>query len=152
MRVNELRPRLEDDQKGSLFVESLMKLLNNQISGDYEGVPDIWLVNRKKGAQIQKSWILESNFIALSKKEASDNLSAISIPFHNDRHDNKAQPFRWMGRQIPGNSDWSSGNRKGENYLQEVTAVGFNPQPGSKGFAEPTFAAFPQLSFRFWFI
>lgn len=142
MRVSELIPRFEDQRQVGLFVEALTKLLTRHINNDYQGVPNIWLVNRKKSGQIQKTWIVESNFIALTQSDNAGNPSAIAIPFHDDRHDNKSQPFRYMGRQIEGNSAWASGMLQEENYLQEITALGFNPQPGSKGFAEPTFAAF----------
>jgi hypothetical protein len=125
-----------------LFVDQLMKVLNKPPGTEYPGVPDIWLIHRKKNGVIEKSWIVESHYIALTQTAQQGNLSAVNVPFHDDRHDNKTQPFRFMGRQIMGETEWVSGNLNGASYLQEITAVGYNPQPGTKGFTEPTFAAF----------
>ena len=126
------------------FVEELMKFMSKPLGSDYPGVPDTWLINRKQNGGDLKTWIVESHYIATAQSDQDGNLSAVTVPFHDDRHDNKTQPFRYMGRQLEvgGNTNWRSGNLKDENYLQEITAVGYNPQPGTKGFAEPTFAAF----------
>ena len=37
---------------------------------------------------------------------------------------------------------WNAGNLSGDAYLKEITAVGYLPQTGTKGYSEPTFAAF----------
>jgi hypothetical protein len=140
--IMKLTPQLLDENRAGDFVIDLTAMLQKPLGADYQCVPDIWLVNRRKGGQIQKTWIVESNYIAPTQSATTSNLSSVSVPYHDDRHENKSQPYRFMGRQIQGNPAWSSGKLQGENYLQEITAVGYNPQTGSKGFAELTFAAF----------
>ncbi len=124
------------------FVEALKKLVNKPVGSDAPSVPDVWLVVRKENDSLAKVWIVESGFIAQTRTAENGNLSAVTVPFHDDRPNNKTQPFRFMGRQIESKTDWRSSRLSGESYLQEVTALGYNPQPGTKGYAEPTFAAF----------
>ncbi len=127
---------------------ALRRLLTKPLGAEYPAVPDIWLVQRRKKEgtdrrfwPVEKTWIVESHYLATDRTETLDNLSAVSVPYHDDRHDNKSQPFRYMGRQFEGYADWVAPFRPQEPHLREVTAVGYNPQPDTKGFAEPTFAA-----------
>lgn len=110
----------------------------------YIAVPNIWIVRRIIEGKQEKYWLVESNYISKELDE-SVTFSPVTIPFHDDDHSNKTQPFRFMGQQMLSTkvpSDWNSARTQKEDYLTEITAVGYNPQKGTKGFAEPTFAAF----------
>lgn len=121
----------------------------------YPAVPDRWLINRKKGDTIEKTWVVESNYISKNQSVDQGNLGAVNVPFHDDESDNRTQPFRFMGRSRDVSGDSEGGEAlfgDGENYLHEVTAIGFNPEPRSKGHGEPTFSAFyPNCSSVFGF-
>ncbi len=124
------------------FVKALVKLMTKLQDSDYATVPDVWVVNRKVNDKITRTWVVESNYISTTRSPEQGNLGAVNVPFYDDKHDNKTQPYRYMGRQLDNVSTWTSASLKGENYLHEITAVGYNPQPRTKGLGEPTFAAF----------
>lgn len=125
-----------------VFVADLMLLLDKGLGDEHPTVPDVWLVNRRQNGALQQSWIVESAFISTTTSAALGNLGAVNVPFHDDQADNKTQPYRYMGRRLAATTDWNSSQVTGENYLEAITAVGYNPQAGTKGFGEPSFTAF----------
>ncbi|SFD86759.1 hypothetical protein SAMN05518672_103595 [Chitinophaga sp. CF118] len=140
--INRLKSLLANIGDAPLFVEELFRIMNKPLGSDFPTVPDIWFVKRNNAGKTEKTWIVESSYIATTQTASNNNLSSVNVPFHDDRSSNKSQPFRYMGRRFEGDQKWFSGTRSRESYLKEITAVGYNPQAGSKGFAEPTFAAF----------
>ncbi|MEL6560144.1 MAG: hypothetical protein AAFQ94_18290 [Bacteroidota bacterium] len=124
------------------FVAELMTMMSRLIGFYYPGVPNVWMVRRFVGNSVSKNWIVESNFIALSRGENQGNAGAVNIPYHDELPGNKTCSFRYLGRFLDNLTNWSSATPNGTDYLKELTAVGYNPEPGSKGYAEPTFSAF----------
>lgn len=124
------------------FVAELMKMMSRLIGFYYPGVPNVWLVRRFVGNSVSKSWIVESNFISLSRGVNQGNAGAVNVPYHDDLPENRSCSFRYLGRFLENITNWNSNALNGANYLKELTAIGYNPESGSKGYAEPTFSAF----------
>ncbi|MEM7371986.1 MAG: hypothetical protein AAF587_25445 [Bacteroidota bacterium] len=133
---------LDEDMQIS-FLKDLTAILNKSLGSDYPCVPDLWLVRRLNSGTLEKSWVVESTYLSTESEaelmEEGVNDSIVNVPYHDDEHDNKSQPYRFLGRQSEITDSWS---KDGDQYVQELTAVGYNPEEGSKGYAEPTFAAF----------
>lgn len=126
----------------SAFATALVELLNDPPNGDFVSVPDIWIINRVSNGAVEKTWIRESGYLSASQDHSLGNAQAINIPYHDDQSENKTQPFRYLGRALNGDNEWNSSDLNSANYLKEITAIGYNSQGGSKGYGEPTFAAF----------
>jgi hypothetical protein len=100
-------------------------------------VPNRWLVTRINNSQVEKQWVVESDF--LYPPGASDPANAIIYPYQDQTH---PQPFRYMGRSLEVDTSMTieqwleeSGdiNSNNSQYLNNLTALGYG---------EPTFAAF----------
>ncbi len=101
----------------------------------HKKVPDRWIINRKKNGTIEKSWIVESNYLHPEGK--NNKYHAISYPIEVK---DTGQPFRYMGRSYLFYDSKASNNGpvipqdvKAPEYLNGITVVGYG---------EHTFAAF----------
>ncbi len=99
-------------------------------------VPNRWIINRYQNGELNKSWIVESDYLHPEFK--NNTYHSISYPLgHSDRKGK--QPFRYMGRSFcffDANNKWTTKIPKHPDtpeYLNHLTAVGYG---------EPTFAAF----------
>jgi len=117
----------------------------NQHKMLFPAVPNRWLVTRYiSGAK--KQWIVESDYLHPKDHFPADDvnkLRSVAVPFPFDRN-NGERPFRYLGRVRP----VPSAKEDDAEYLStkgyRLTAVGYQPEPGSEadgGFGEPTFAA-----------
>ncbi|MFF6785687.1 hypothetical protein [Streptomyces sp. NPDC012510] len=82
-------------------------------------VPNRWLVTRSRNGQVEKDWIVESDYLS------DDNPAAICYPVPG-----AGRPYKRLGRKMPLDVWRRSTDRS--RYLPELTAVGYG---------EPTFAA-----------
>ncbi|MDX2679994.1 hypothetical protein [Streptomyces soliscabiei] len=88
-------------------------------STDVAAVPNRWLVTRSRGGQVEKEWVVESDYLS------EDNPAGICYPVSG-----AGRPYRRLGRKLPLDV-WSRSTDR-SRYLPELTAVGYG---------EPTFAA-----------
>ena len=98
-------------------------------------VPDRWIINRKRNNVLERSWIVESNYLQPEGKRNKYN--AIAYPL---KVTNTGQPFRYMGRSY---LFYSSGNSF--DLIKAIKDAGqsqyFNNLTVA-GYGEHSFAAF----------
>lgn len=88
-------------------------------------VPDRWLISRKTQQQVDKRWIVESNFLHPQNSDLNVKSNTV-IPLQQ----NSCIPFRFMGRNIE-YSAWLEENAA-HDYWSALTAIGYG---------DPTFSA-----------
>ena len=120
----------------------------------FPAVPNLWLITRSRKEnngteRIECQWIVESDYGYPDDVGASSG--SIAIPFSSGKN---RPPFRYLGRKMPFNV-WTKAATvpATSKYLGDLgyrlTAIGFEdkrpPNPvteQSRGYGEPTFAAF----------
>ena len=92
---------------------------------DYPAVPNRWLVVRRKNGNVDRQWVVESDYL---HPALENTYGSIAYPVNvNSPSD---QPFRYMGRQLEANN-WTEDIAT--DRLEKLTAIGYG---------EPAFAAF----------
>jgi hypothetical protein len=95
----------------------------------FPAVPNRWLVTRTKNNQIEKQWVVESDYVY--PENEGTQAGSIAYPV------TKPQPFCYLGRKLPLQS-WLNENQVSSNYLDSITGKPLT----AVGYGEPTFAAF----------
>ncbi len=100
---------------------------------EFPTVPNRWLVTRLRGETpgnrtVEKQWVVQSDY--LHPEGSRPQSDAITIPY--EPRADEFQPFRYMGRVLPGGPEASTGASR-DRYLERLTAVGYG---------DPQFAAF----------
>ncbi|RAM49563.1 MAG: hypothetical protein C6Y22_21930 [Hapalosiphonaceae cyanobacterium JJU2] len=95
----------------------------------FPAVPNRWLVTRTNNNQIEKQWVVESDYVY--PEDEGRQVGSIAYPV------TKAQPFRYLGRKLPLDS-WLNEDKLSSNYLNSITGKPLT----AVGYGEPTFAAF----------
>ncbi len=110
------------DRDGSQEPQSVTKTV-------FPAVPNRWLVTRTSNNQIEKQWVVESDYVY--PEDEGRQVGSIAYPVA------KAQPFRYLGRKLPLES-WLNEDKLSSNYLDSITGKPLT----AVGYGEPTFAAF----------
>ncbi|ATB44688.1 hypothetical protein [Corallococcus macrosporus] len=109
-------------------------------------VPNRWLVTRRRGGQVERQWVVESDYLYpdLSILQDAKPL-AVTVPFPATHpFTGPYQPFRHLGRQVPA-EQWSPSDASAE-YLGQfqlaLTATGASEWVRTLDPVQSTFAAF----------
>ena len=78
--------------------DALTKGVQSDKGTTFPAVPNRWLITRS-GVGTTKQWIVESDY--LYPEGEGNPQSAVSIPVQPDPANQKYQPFRYLGRQMP---------------------------------------------------
>ena len=148
--INPRKPHISETVLGRPFQNTNLNLLagvhlhwslpdalthGGQAGNDIEfpTVPNRWLVTRLRGKTpgnrtVEKQWVVQSDY--LHPEGGRPQLGAITIPYKP--LSDEFQPFRYMGRVLPGGPETPTGSSR-DRYLERLTAVGYG---------DPQFAAF----------
>ena len=124
---------------------ALPDALTVQDQGEYQAVPNRWLVTREyfpveSDEPVVDKWVVESDYLYPDGEGESDGACTVPI----DPSSDAPRPFRYMGRAVPLDL-WSEslGTDNGDEFAMPLTAAGYG---------EPAFAAFyPNCSSVFGF-
>ena len=89
----------------------------------YAPVPDRWLIIRKGGGLAEKSWIVESDYLSVTK--TADAPVSVPVPLPNGSVE---QPYRFMGRTLEVGAPYITPTQDQQwttYYNQPLTAAGF---------------------------
>lgn len=120
----------------------------------FPAVPSRWLVTRKRGGAIEKSWVVESDFLHpdlswINPSDVPPPDSAV-VPFPcNDLVQGPYQPFRFMGRKVAAEA-WSPSDPTDKSgpdeylgrYDLTLTATGVSETVPVLDHVKATFAGF----------
>lgn len=100
---------------------------------EFPTVPNRWLVTRLRGQTpgnrtVEKQWVVQSDYL----HPEGSRLQSDAITITYEPKSGEFQPFRYMGRVLPGGPETTEGSPRDE-YLEGLTAVGYG---------DPQFAAF----------
>ena len=121
------------------------------LGDQFPPVPDLWHISRSGGTQVgsstalaDDSWIIESSAISdtlpANSALSDDATFSPNIPFAKDPNA-AGIPFRYIGTSTTPATDWTPGSfTDTTKYLQELTAVGYNPQANASGYINYEFA------------
>jgi hypothetical protein len=123
--------------------DALTRLVQRDGTTQVPSVPNRWLVTRRRDGRVERSWVVESDYLAAPGDVAA---TGVAFPVQGD------VPYRRLGRAVP-LSDWRP-DLPGDR-LPQVTAIGHGEAafaafyPGCHsvfGFHDTDFAAAPPPS------
>lgn len=137
---------------------ALPEALTHSVDQDKNGaplfpvVPNRWLVTRRRDQNIEKQWVVESDYLApdMTSPQPPDS-TAVPFPFVEFAGDSPPppfQPFRFMGQKVDlSRTKWSPSDPKGPDYLGNydglaLTATGVMESVPTLDHVKATFAAF----------
>lgn len=96
----------------------------------YPPIPNRWIITKKETGKENKTWIVESDYVYQEAEESPKSSGIPTIipvsPYRNPDTDT-GKPYRYMGRQTPGNETPSMGD--GTNFMtlyhSELTVLGY---------------------------
>ncbi len=102
---------------------------------EFPAVPNRWLISRSRNNNIDKQWVVESDYLFAPNENPPNLMTPVAYPLEKQHPTDT--PFRYMGRAQP-IEQYRKDTNRGSDYLHQ--------RPGHKltavGYGEPTFAAF----------
>jgi len=117
------------------FTKGKVEGNENEKQVTHHKVPDRWIINRKRNDTIERSWIVESNYLRPEGK--SNKYHAIAYPL---KVTNAGQPFRYMGRSYLFHTNGDSYNIS--EVIKEAGKSQYFNNLTVAGYGEHSFAAF----------